>query len=208
MDFGEEVTLAVLAGGEGSRLGGVAKPLMLLEGKPLLVHLLSNVRAREALVLTRTPHLYEGFGDGFGGFGARVICDKVPNGGPLAGLDAALAEARTEWVALVAGDMPWLRQDVLEVLAEAAGTDPEWCVFAREDRREPLPGLYRRSLRARLPSLLGRGAGLMALLSETPGAEVDVERLRPTDPDLQSLRGVNTPEEARRYGVTLPRTKP
>ena len=179
---------------------------MLLKGRPLLAHILERVRCREALVVTRTPDLYEDFGEGVG---VRGITDRIANGGPRAGLQAAFAEARTDWVALVAGDMPWLRQDVLDRLAEGATGEDAWRVFAREGRLEPLPGLYRRSaLAPKLPALLARGAGLMALPGSARGTFVDVEALRALDGELESLGGVNTPEEAARYGVTQARTKP
>jgi molybdopterin-guanine dinucleotide biosynthesis protein A len=198
---GEELTLAVLAGGAGARLGGVHKPLLLRQGRPLVAHLLEALGRKDALIVTRTPGLYARFG-------ARVVTDRQPEGGPLSGLQAALEESRTEWVALVAGDMPGVRPEAIELLVAAAGPTDQWVVFGPPGRLEPFPGLYRRSLLGRLPGLLAEGAGLQKLLRATPGREVDQAMLARVDPALESLASINTPEDAERWEVALPSTQP
>lgn len=210
------ITLVVLAGGGGTRLGGVHKPLLPLEGRPLLAHVLERLAPSTdapPIVVTRTPHLYMEALKALPAplpYGARVVTDRLSDGGPLAGLEAALAGCETEWVLLVGGDMPRVHPEAVRLLGRACREPPEifWACFVREGRREPLPGLYRRGAMEVLPALLAEGAGLQALMRATAGVEVDVEALRTHDAALESLRGINTPEDAARLGIVLPRPEP
>ncbi len=49
--------------------------------------------------------------------GVRVGTDRVPDSGPLGGLDAALAHASAPYVLIVACDMPFVSRTLLEHLA-------------------------------------------------------------------------------------------
>lgn len=56
--------------------------------------------------------------------GFLPVEDQEPGGGPLAGVMAALAVARTPWLLIVGGDMPDLRADFLRRFMAQAETDP------------------------------------------------------------------------------------
>ena len=56
--------------------------------------------------------------------GTRVVADRVPQSGPLGGLDAALAAARDEALLLVACDMPFVTARLFaHLLGQTAGVD-------------------------------------------------------------------------------------
>ncbi len=88
----------ILAGGEGRRMGWADKALMLLQGKPLLAHLL------ERLSPQITPIALSANGDPerFAGLCSVVLRDEIPDQGPLAGILAGL-----DWAAAQGGPMPW-----------------------------------------------------------------------------------------------------
>jgi molybdopterin-guanine dinucleotide biosynthesis protein A len=116
---------AVLAGGEGRRLGpGVEKPFRRLHGKPLIVHALDRLRPQVAGVVIST----HGDVAPFQRFGVPVVCDTVvPDSdgrrpGPLAGVLAAMAWARRQhpfspWLLTVPVDVPFLPLDLTAYLA-------------------------------------------------------------------------------------------
>lgn len=74
---------------------------------------------------------------------ARTVLDSIPDGGPLAGLAAGLAEAQTPWLLAVAVDFPFLTPDALAPLL-ARSTDADVVVaLDGEGRRQPVCALWR-----------------------------------------------------------------
>jgi molybdopterin-guanine dinucleotide biosynthesis protein A len=116
---------AVLAGGEGRRLGpGVEKPFRRLYGKPLIGHALDRLRPQVAgLVISA-----HGDPARFARFGVPVVSDTVAadadgrRPGPLAGVLAAMDWARrthpfSPWLLTVPVDVPFLPLDLTAYLA-------------------------------------------------------------------------------------------
>jgi len=194
-----DLTLAILAGGQGTRMGGLPKPLMRLEGRTFLERLLElRSRVADTLIVANAPSLYEQFG-------VRIVGDLLRDRGAPGGLHAALHAARTPWVLLVAGDMPRVRPQAIDLLVRHSRRGTEWVCFERDDRLEPMPGLYARSLLPVLDERLKPGApSFRALLQGVEGVRVPASALQEVDPDLHSLEGVNTPGDARRIGATTP----
>ena len=107
-------TAGVLAGGEGRRMGGVDKGLVLFKGQPLVRHVLAALapQASECLIsANRNIEVYESFG-------VRVLRD-VAGHGPLAGLATLLEAARTDWLLCVPCDAPRLPRDLGAMLHRA-----------------------------------------------------------------------------------------
>jgi molybdopterin-guanine dinucleotide biosynthesis protein A len=194
-----DVTLAVIAGGRGERLGGVAKGLLEVEGRPVLARLLElGGRLGDTLLVTNDPTPYERFP-------VRTVEDVVRGRGAPGGVHAALVGARTEWVLAVACDMPFVKEEAVRVLLEERGPEVDAVCFTVGGRVEPLLALYRRALAAswgeRLkeeePSLRHLLAGVRAkLLPESA--------LRAVDEALRSVASMNTPEDLRCHGAQLP----
>src|SRR5436190_18864368 len=103
-----DVTGVVLAGGQGSRMGGVDKGLQPFRGKPMVAHVLERLAPQVGEVLinaNRNPDAYERFGH-------RVIADEIAGfAGPLAGFERGLAHAAGDFVVTVPCDSPLLPTD-------------------------------------------------------------------------------------------------
>ena len=112
-----DITGLVLAGGRGSRMGGVDKGLQWFNGVPLAQHALQRLRPQVgtvALNANRNLASYEGFG-------AAVWPDTLPDyAGPLAGFLTGLAHCRTDWLLTVPCDTPLFPADLASRLAQAA----------------------------------------------------------------------------------------
>ena len=89
-----DVTLAVLAGGEGSRMGR-PKGELLVRGRPILVHLVEQLAWRGPTLLVTAPGRERPAG---GERFDREVVDAVAGEGPLRGLLTALEAATTEIV--------------------------------------------------------------------------------------------------------------
>jgi molybdenum cofactor guanylyltransferase len=118
------LTGLVLAGGRGTRMGGVDKGLQLLHGEPLAAHVLKRLAAQTGPLLisaNRHAEVYAGLG---APFGAAVVADTLAGfPGPLAGLLAGLRAAGTEFVLSAPCDSPGLPADLAARLALAFDSD-------------------------------------------------------------------------------------
>lgn len=112
---GVEYDAIILAGGEARRLGGRDKPGLQVRGKPLVELVAAAVPQAARLVVVGPPrHLP----------GAITTREDPPGGGPVPALRAGLAEVTAPYVALLAGDLPFLRPEhVAALLQAAAGED-------------------------------------------------------------------------------------
>lgn len=163
--MGGFASACVLAGGRGSRLGGLDKLRLRFGEERLLARVVGNLSAHfpdVTLVGARR--------DALEGLGARVVGDSVEGGGPLAGLHAGLVAARSDWLYLVACDMPffsdaWARELAGAILeAERAGIPVDVAAAASGPYIEPFHAFYHRRLAGAMEAWI-RGAGPGSRLS-------------------------------------------
>jgi len=153
------ITGLILAGGRGSRMGGVDKGLQLLDDRPLVAHVIERLRPQVgALMCSANRHL-----DEYASFGLPVLPDAEDrlNGpflGPLAGLLAGLCAAQTEWLVCAPCDAPRLPTNLVARLV-AALDDRTRVVLPRgsDGRLQPLFALLHTSLRDSLSAALTQG---------------------------------------------------
>jgi molybdopterin-guanine dinucleotide biosynthesis protein A len=116
----DRITGLVLAGGRGTRMGGVDKGLQTLHGEALALRVMKRVAPQTgALLISANRHLdaYAALG---APFRAAVVTDAAGDfPGPLAGILAGLRAARTEFVLCAPCDSPNLPADLAVRLAAA-----------------------------------------------------------------------------------------
>lgn len=149
------VTGLVLAGGQGSRMGGVDKGLAPFRGRPMVAHAIERLAPQVDEVLVnanRNPEAYARFGH-------RVIADEIPGfAGPLAGFERGLAHARGQLVATVPCDSPFLPADLVARLRAALeGAGAQLAVARTGDQPHPVFCLMRREVHASLTAFLASG---------------------------------------------------
>lgn len=162
----------VLAGGEGRRLGGVDKALLVLDGEPLLARVLAGLAAAGTVVVAgpqRSVALPRP---------VRWAAEDPPLGGPVAGLAAALGLLGAGLVAVLAVDAP-AGSDAVPALLRGLRADAQVALprdpAADPDRPQLLPFAVRRAaLATALQRLGGRDASLRSLLGGLRGVGVPV----------------------------------
>jgi len=153
------VTLAicglVLAGGQGRRMGGVDKGLQLLQGRPLMQHVIERLRPQvDSVMINANQNL-----DRYAEFGWRVVPDRLGGfAGPLAGLDAGLHATDAALVVTVPCDSPFLPHDLVARLATArSATDADVAVARTGSQPHPVFALVCARVRSHLADFLARG---------------------------------------------------
>ena len=128
----------------------------------------------------------------------RIVRDSVSGRGPLQGLAAGLAAlpAAAEIVFATATDAPFLRPAWIRRLHELIGEDDLALPFV-EGFHHPLSAVYRRATTLpAIENLLSQNRlRLLNLMEALRTHVVEGDELRLVDPELASLRNLNTPED-------------
>lgn len=197
----DDAEAAILAGGRARRFGGRDKAFLEVGGEPILDR---QIRVLSSLV----PGVMIVAGDAgagdvhrFSNRGARVVSDRVPGAGPLAGLDAALAAARAPRVLVVACDMPDLAAPPLELLLRRAREEEADIAIPRAGGQvQPLCAVYGARVAPIVRSRLRSGdlrAQDIPTAAEAAGlavVRVGEAEVGAVDPDLRVFANLNTPE--------------
>lgn len=150
--------LVVLAGGGATRLGGVDKVMLPLDGISSLDRLLAACADAERRVVVGPPRDTSY---------AVTWCQEDPPGvGPLAGVAAALPETTADIIVVFAGDMPFVGEAKTSLLAALEGDDVADAAVLRDDEgvHQPLGAAYRRHALLRRIEMLGEVANRPARL--------------------------------------------
>jgi molybdopterin-guanine dinucleotide biosynthesis protein A len=185
-----DVSAAILAGGQGSRVDGQDKGLLWLAGKPLVAWVAECLQEQAGAMLicaNRNNDRYAHYG--------RVVADGAPGFlGPLAGIAAALAACTTRWLLTVPVDSPCPTRDLALRLHHAATTAAaSAAVVSTGTQREPLFAIYEVSACASVHDALARDLPVWRWQDELGAVEVDFSD-RAAD-----FRNLNTRDELQRW---------
>ena len=189
----------ILAGGRATRFGGIAKHALVVDGATILERQRAVLGPRVAEVLISGALDVPGL---------RTVHDVVVGVGPLAGIAAGLAAATTEWLLVVACDMPDLHGGLVDLLLARAG-ERDGRVAAADAVGLRIGGLPEPLLcalrvapaRAAIDAMLAAGRYKASRLLTDEGLRVswiEEAAVRQVDPELRGLRNINEPADLRR----------
>ncbi len=165
------ITVAILAGGRGERMGGVDKGLLPLHGRVLVEWVLDALAGqgieRRLIVANRSFDAYARR--------APTIGDTLPGQpGPLAGIAAALAACTSPWLLSVPVDCPAPPPDLVARLGAAMRDGMHAAVVADDgEHRQPLFALYARTLAESAAAGAAAGLGVWAWQDTIPARVLD-----------------------------------
>ena len=167
------ICAVVLAGGRGSRMGGVDKGLQLFKGQPLALHAVQRLQAQTCGTLGLIAINANRNAQDYAALGPPVWADTLEDfAGPLAGFQSALQhcagqEQTFDYLLVVPCDSPLFPLDMVQRLAsglQQAGADIAMVAIAEPDRNgvnvmraQPVFCLMRTSLQASLGEFLAAG---------------------------------------------------
>ena len=159
------IAIAILAGGQGSRIGG-NKPLRVLAGETLLDRAVAQARQWSDLVFISVRDQAQA-----GEAAGYCILDVPGIGGPLAGLAAALGQAETlgcEALLTIPADMPFLPADLHQRLVAELGEE-QAAIASSGGHLHPVCGLWRTTARSSLADYLASGRRSLKGFAQTVG---------------------------------------
>lgn len=173
----------VLAGGQSRRMGR-DKSLLDIDGKPMVQHIVDQLRPLfNSIVIGANDPLKYRF------LGLPIVADREADQGPLMGILSTLAQSPFDRNFIVGCDIPAIhRPFVREMISLAADADIVMPVTA-EGRHEPLYAVYRRSIIPAAELILNRGGRRVVELFDH--ARVRFVPLPPGD----WYRNLNTPQD-------------
>lgn len=184
----------VLSGGRSSRLGGVPKSSLRVEGSSLLARTCGVLGAARRLVVVGGPSRDVPAR-------AELIRENPPFGGPAAAVSAAVAHLQADpapWTLVLACDMPRI-SDALPALQAGALTTGASVLAHDGGRDQPLAALYHwDALAAAVDQRDVRNLSMRVLLARVTWSPVEVPAGSTTDIDTWS--------DARKFGVEEPGT--
>jgi len=182
-----QASLLVLAGGDSRRMGH-PKAWLKVGDTSLLRYVVDRLAPTfsEVMVSFAEPEQLEE------PVPFRIVFDRKPSAGPLAGIEAGLEAARNEVLFALACDMPYVTPEIAQV-AIAAARRCDAAIPRIDGRPEPVCGAYRRSA---LP-VIARALDAGRLKTADITSELDVTWLEDLDPSL--FRSLNTPQDLDRF---------
>jgi molybdenum cofactor guanylyltransferase len=160
-----DISAVILAGGLNSRVSGKNKSFLRVLGEPMIDRVLKILKPvfREIIIVTNKPEAYSKYRD------VCVTSDLYPGAGPLGGLHAGLAYAKSEAVFLISSDMPFLSAELIrdQMLEYRSGE----ILFPLNERfYEPMHSIIPKSYVSLLDQhlSLGKGKKLIEFLRALP----------------------------------------
>ena len=185
----EPLTVTILVGGYGSRMGGVDKAALELNGKPLLEHVLDAISplAAEIFVVSNDDRLV-------GDPRFTVLHDPEPHAGVLPALLTALDAASSPLLLLLACDMPFINRDVVDHLLTLAASHDAVMPYV-QSFPQAMHAVYRVApCRTAVRNVLENGGRRMiSFLDDVNTIRVGEDEIRQIDPEIRSFFNVNTP---------------
>ncbi|MZQ74635.1 MAG: NTP transferase domain-containing protein [Peptoclostridium sp.] len=199
----------ILAGGRSSRMG-FDKQFIEINEKRLIEIMAARLSEAfdDIIIVTNRPEMYSCCK-------CKLTSDIIKGKGPLGGIHAGLLAAESEFVYVIACDMPYINieyikhmEGVIERRLEAVeGADA--CITLKGEWIEPFNAFYRKNLNKRIEEHLESDKrAVYSLLKRLNTVYISELEARRFSPDWSMFFNMNTMEELRRYSQVTQEGKP
>jgi len=186
-----DFSIVIQAGGQSTRMGR-DKGLVPFANGTLLEFILSQVEAykRDTFIISNQVKDYLQFG-------LPVYSDVIPGIGALGGVYSALYHAQTEYVLLLAVDMPFLNRKLLDyLLEEANGKDVAIPKVSDKGFLEPFRAVYSRRCLEPIQKMIDNGnRRVISFFDLVTVRVIEPDEIKLFDPQFVSFFNLNTPED-------------
>ncbi|HSW40457.1 MAG TPA: molybdenum cofactor guanylyltransferase, partial [Acidobacteriota bacterium] len=142
---------AILAGGQGRRLGGVAKGMILVNGRPIIARVAETLAGfvEETIIVSNDANIYRFLE-------LPVFPDDEAGRGPLQGIVTAIRKSAWDQVIVAPCDMPYVTPEAIRTLLSYAH-DADAVVPLSAKGWEPLFAVYSKACLAAAEKVLESG---------------------------------------------------
>ena len=188
----KNISAAILAGGEGCRMGNIDKSCVKISGEKLVSKVIKSLSGlfTETFIITRTPENHKELN-------VRLAGDIYKCQSSLTGIHSALVHSKTDLVFITACDSPFISRNlIIELLSQLSVDDDVLIPFHPNGHYEPLCAIYSQKCIPHIEKKLNDN--IFRIVSFFPHVKVktvDVQILCRQDKNLETFINVNTPEE-------------
>lgn len=190
-----DIALGILAGGRGTRLGGCDKAWIVRGGVPQVQRLAQRFERDVSQVLVSANRDLARIES----LGYVAVPDRMPDLGPIGGLDALAAACTTPWMLTVPVDLVFVNDCLVATLESATfeSAGGQGASIEDDDGVQPLVALWNvEALRAALASRDADDLAIQSLQQKMSMSRIRLEGVR--------FGNLNTPDDLAAAGATLP----
>ncbi len=184
----DAISGVILAGGAGSRFGGLAKPNIRVDGERIISRIIRTIEDlfSEIIIVTNTPSEFQDLS------WYMTVGDHFQNAGPLAGIHSGLKSSENDSIFVFAGDMPFLNKDIIaEQIRQFRLNESEILIPMIGELIEPLHSIYRISVLERMERFLAEGKN-RSVRDFLSGLHVDYFILQDSEENRRAFTNINT----------------
>ena len=195
-----KTTLAILAGGKATRLGGINKALIEIEGETIIskIHRALGPICNEVIIISNQAQTdYR--------IPAKIYPDIIENCGPLGGIHSALLHSSNEIVLVVSCDMPFISINIANQLIDAyIKNQPkvDAVIPTLNGFNEPLLAIYSKRLSTKISEILSdrKGHRITDLLDKCNTIKVEIEA---SPENIRSFTNINTFDDYKTFTSSI-----
>jgi molybdopterin-guanine dinucleotide biosynthesis protein A len=187
----EDITVVILAGGKGRRMGGQDKGLVNYKNSSLVKHVIDAISQQsDKIIINANRNL-----DEYSAFGYPVVEDTLNDfQGPLAGFLAAMSNVSTDYILTMPCDGPVIIEDYVNKMKQGLNESTADLAIASDgSRMQPVYALIPLKLAGSLQQFLKTGERKIDLWYQQHNftlVEFD---------DSEFFTNINTPQDLKKY---------
>ncbi|MBA3066224.1 molybdenum cofactor guanylyltransferase [bacterium] len=189
------ISCAILAGGKNSRMNGVDKAFINMNGVPIIRRAINALKELfdEIIIVTNTPEKFKEYGNE-----CVIVADIIKDKGPIGGIHSALNHTSKDKVFIAACDMPFLNAGFIKKILSAASDGDYDCIIPKTGKGiEPLSGVYSKSILEKTEELLdGDDFSVRRLLENCKCGYVEADK-----EEMECFININTPEDLQKLSA-------
>ncbi len=193
------VSLAIIAGGQSSRMGR-DKAFLELGGQTLIERVIAagaDLAGSETILIANNPDQYRHLG-------LEIYEDILPDKGSLGGIYTALARAANPAALVLACDMPFIKTDLLRFMIAQLDEETDIVVPRVDGYPQALHAIYRKTCLAPIRAQLDDNRlKIIRFYNQMRVTYLDEADYAPYDPDGRSFTNLNTPAELERARLLI-----